>query len=119
MIMKNMKKSMKIILVSVISFVCVLSIAIGAFLVLKKTPETPLTWAEKVDLLGQELRNSNMTKNEVQVLDDGLDFEDYYNKEEENLIMANKNFFVTKNTLTNDKSVYLYKKNLDDNSKNK
>ena len=118
--MKNMKKSMKIVLVSVISFVCVLSIALGAFFALrpKSNPEQPLTWAEKVDLLGQELRQANMSKNEVQVLEKGLVFEDHYDKEKETLIEANENYFVTKDPLTEDKSVYIYAKNLADNSLN-
>ena len=109
--MKKMKKSVKIGLFSALSVVCVIAIALGCFFAFKpKTqPERVLSWSERIDLLGQEISTANLSTNKVETLDYDVNYSSYLYSEDEVLTNVGKNYFATKNKLTNEKFVYLCK----------
>lgn len=112
--MKNMTKSMKIALVSAISFVCVLAISLGCIFGLRKEnngtpPETVLTWSQKVDLLGEELTASNKNKNNFEIINNTISYDNYYDKDTEILTHVGQGYFVLENISSSEKSVYFCK----------
>ena len=126
--MKKLTKNMKIILISVVSFICVAAIVVGCVFAFRdKNPNNPnnpnnpvtppagLTWEQKVDLLGKEinLANSASSTKEYDVLL-GVPYEGYVGQGE-TLTEFSSNYFIVTNDNTGMKSFYHYAINENNN----
>ena len=112
--MKKLKKSVKIVLISVVSVLLVAGIVLGCVFGLKSnnpnnpnpnnpTPsgEVTLSWNEKIDLLGQEINNKNSQANSYDVIL-GAPYENYVTPTE-TLYDLSTNYFITQNIETENK----------------
>ena len=129
--MKKLTKNMKIILISVVSFICVAAIVVGCVFAFRdKNPNNPnnpnnpsnpnnpvnppvvLTWSQKVDLLGKELNASlvNPSKEIDVVL--GEPYEGFVG-ENETLQNITSTYFVVRNNVSSSQKIYLYSVNAD------
>lgn len=114
--MKKLKKSAKIVLISVVSALCVFAVVFGAILANRKpnNPDTPeieriLTWDEKMDLLEKEINHAGESNTYNVLL--GVPYENYLN-EATSLSEIGENYFITKmNNFEGFERFYFYSSN--------
>ena len=111
--MKKLTKSMKIVLISVVSAVCVAGIVLGCVLGFRKKDndvEPTLSFNQKVELFNEEFSNKkNLEKNNYDIVL-GTPFENYVTSEKK-LVDFYSNYFVIQGEIESEKEFYFYTSN--------
>ena len=115
--MEKMKKSVKIVLISVVSALLVFGIVLGCVLGGRSNPNNPnnpnnqpeivLSWNDKVSLLGEEIIAQDLNSNNFDLML-GVPYENYIGQNDI-FYEISSNYFIIQNTISYEKSFYYYK----------